>query len=62
MPRVMLNMNANQNLSYQQAQHDNLIDLQTPLQFELRNLFFTSPSHEETNSFSILNTLHNNST
>jgi hypothetical protein len=31
MPLVMLNINANQNLSYQQAQHDNLIDLQTPL-------------------------------
>jgi hypothetical protein len=58
----MLNINANKNLSYQQAQHANLIDLQTPLQFELRNLFFTSPSHKETHSFSLLNTLHNDYT
>jgi hypothetical protein len=38
----------NQNLSYQQVQPSDLIGLQTPLQFDLRNLFQHPQSHQKT--------------
>ncbi len=52
----------NQNLSYQQAQNDDLIDFQTHLQYDLRNLFQHPQSHQMTHIFSTLDTLHNNHT
>ncbi len=44
----------NQNLSYQQAQNDDLIDFQIHLQYDSRNLFQTSPkSSNDTYLFNI---------